>query len=114
MRGAISARTEAAALETSLDRYLQQRVVIDTSTPMLYIGRLEAHGAAGYWLTEADVHDRSDGHSTKEMYVSAAHDLERSGTRRVNRRRVFVERHAVVSVSALADVVVEELDEERE
>ncbi len=98
-------------MDSSLDRFLEQRVVIDTAGPMLYIGRLDSYADRGYWLTDADVHDRSDGHSTKEMYVNEAHELERTGNRRVNRRRVFVERHAVVSVSLLADVVTEELDE---
>ena len=54
----------------TLDRYLERRVVLDTSGPMLYIGRLAAFDAAGYWLLDADVHNRSDGHSTKEEYVS--------------------------------------------
>lgn len=98
-------------MDNSLDRFLQQRGVIDTAGPMLYIGRLDAYADRGYWLTDADVHDRSDGHSTKEMYVNEAHELERTGNRRVNRRRVFVERHAVVSVSLLADVVTEEQGE---
>jgi hypothetical protein len=79
--------------------------VLDTPGPMIYIGRLEAHDERGYWLLDVDVHDRSDGHSTKEKYVSESLELERSGTPRVNRRRVFVERQAVISVSALEDIV---------
>lgn len=91
-----------------LDCYLDRRVVVDTAGPMLYIGRLASYGAAGYWLIDADVHDRSDGHSTKEQYVNEAHELEKGGSRRVNRRRVFVERHAVISVSGLDEVVSED------
>ena len=56
----------------------------------------------------ADVHDRSDGHSTKEVYISEVHAMEESGVRRVNRRRVFIERHAVVSVSSLSAVVTDD------
>ena len=96
----------------SLDAYVGRRVVLDTSGPMLYIGKLSAYDASGYWLLDADVHDRSDGHSTKEHYVSEAHELERSGSRRVNRKRVFVERHAVISVSALDEIVSEDLSDE--
>ncbi|MCG3126858.1 MAG: hypothetical protein CHACPFDD_01713 [Phycisphaerae bacterium] len=88
-----------------LDTLLRRRVVLDTNGSMLYIGTLEAHDAGGYWLADADVHDRRDGHSTKEEYISEAHDLERAGSRRINRKRVLVERHAVVSISALDDVV---------
>jgi len=96
--------------EHTLERFLQQRVVLDTSGPWLYIGRLTQVDEQGYWLADSDVHDRSDGHSTKEMYVNDARALEAQGVRRVNRRLVFVDRRAVVSVSALADVVVEEQD----
>ncbi len=98
--------------DRSLAEFLLQRVVLDTSGPMLYIGRLDGFDDRGYWLSDADVHDRSDGHSTKERYVNEAHELERSGSRRINRRRVFVERHAVISISALADIVVEDLPTE--
>lgn len=88
-----------------LSELLRRRVVLDTAGPMVYIGTFEHYDESGYWLTDADVHDRSDGHSTKEVYVSEARQMERSGVLRVNRRRVFVERRAVVSVSALDDVV---------
>jgi len=89
----------------TLDRFLGQRVVLDTPGPMIYIGQLEAYDERGYWLTEADVHDRSDGHSTKEKYVSESRELEQAGARRANRRRVFVERQAVISISALDDIL---------
>jgi len=90
--------------DPSLDMFLARLIVLDTAGPMIYIGELEAYDERGYWLLEADVHDRTDGHSTKEKYVSESLELERSGTRRVNRRRVFVERRAVISVSALEDI----------
>jgi small nuclear ribonucleoprotein (snRNP)-like protein len=89
----------------SLDLFLNQRVVLDTQGPMIYIGTLVAYSDRGYWLLDADVHDRSDGHSPKEVYINEARELERSGTRRTNRRRVFVERNAIISLSALDDVV---------
>lgn len=91
--------------DLSLDQFLNQRVVLDTQGPMIYIGTLAGYNERGYWLLDADVHDRSDGHSPKEVYVNEARELERTGTRRANRRRVFVERHAIISVSALRDVV---------
>lgn len=89
----------------SLDMYLDKRVVLDTAGPMIYVGVLEAYDDRGYWLAEADVHDRNDGHSTKEQYINQSCELARDGAIRSNRRRVFVERSAVISVSALEDVV---------
>lgn len=93
---------------TDLDVFLNRRVVLDTAGPTIYIGRLESYDESGFWLEDADVHDRGDGHSTKEQYINEAFELERAGTRRMNRRRVFVERRAVISASALDDVVCED------
>jgi hypothetical protein len=90
----------------SLDLFLGLRVVLDTQGPLVYIGDLLAHDDRGYWLADVDVHDRHDGHAGKELYVLEARLLEISGTRHSNRRRVFVERHGVMSVSLLADVIV--------
>ncbi len=89
-----------------LERFVGRCVVLDTQGSLVYIGRLEACDERGYWLTRADVHDRNEGHSTKEEYINDACVLEREGARTVNRRRVFVERGAVVSISALEDVLV--------
>lgn len=99
-----------AAGEFSLEQYLNRRVVLDTDGPIIYIGTLRSVSEGGFWLTDADLHDRSEGHSTKEQYVSEARDLARAGTMRVNRRRVHVERRAVISVSALDEVVNEDQD----
>jgi hypothetical protein len=90
-----------------LERFIGLCVVLDTAGPLVFIGLLESCDERGYWLLEADVHDRDEGHSTKEKYVNDAHLLEREGCRSVNRRRVFVERGVVVSVSALDDVIAE-------
>jgi len=97
----------------SLNDYLNRQVVLDTQGPLLYIGRLIAWDERGYWLADADVHDRQDGHATHEEYASVAQQLEQSGARHVNRRRAFVERHAVASISALDDVVSGSAGEEQ-
>lgn len=94
--------------EGGLDRFLHRRVILDTPGSMVYIGVLESYDDRGYWLRDADVHDRSEGHSTKEEYISRSFELERTGTRRFNRRRVFVERSFVISISALEDVVLQD------
>ena len=77
--------SETQAGEFTLAAWLKRRVVLDTQGPMIYIGRLEAFDDHGYWLTEADVHDRNDGHSTKEVYLSQTHELEKNGARNINR-----------------------------
>lgn len=107
---AATSDAESGAAEFSLEQYLNRRVVLDTDGPIIYIGTLRSVSEGGFWLTDADLHDRSEGHSTKEQYVSEARDLARAGTMRVNRRRVHVERRAVISVSALDEVVNEDQD----
>ena len=96
----------------TLGDFLDRRVVLDTQGPLVYIGHLVAWDERGYWLTDADVHDRDEGHSSKERYINDAHLLELSGTRQINRRRVFVERSAIVSISALDEVVADKPHEE--
>jgi len=91
--------------KSTLDMLLNQRVVLDTAGPLIYIGTLVAFDEQGYWLTDADLHDRSDGYCTKEEYVSETREIEKSDAPRVNRRRVFVDRQVVYSVSAIEDVL---------
>ena len=71
--------------ECDIEFLIDRRVVLDTSGTMIYIGKLVRIRDAGYWLADADVHDRSDGHSTKEQYVNEAHELARSGSLRTRR-----------------------------
>jgi hypothetical protein len=92
----------------TLTEYIGRCIVLDTQGPLVYIGVLEDFEDCGFWLLDVDVHDRDEGHSTKEKYINDASLLHRTGTRPVNRRRVFVERRAVVSVSALDDVITDE------
>jgi hypothetical protein len=95
----------------SLDEFVGRVIVLDTQGALVYIGRLVAIDERGYWLEDADVHDRDEGHSGNEKYVNDAHLLEREGARAVNRKRVFVERAAIVSISALDDVVADKSDD---
>ncbi len=97
----------SGADKPTLEQLVGRCVVLDTSGPLVYIGRLEVLDERGYWLVEADLYDRNEGHSTKDRYVNDACVLERSGARPINRRRVFVERSAIISISALDDVVAD-------
>ncbi len=89
------------AARKTWDRFLGKAVVVDTATPFLYIGTLKAADDHFLELETADVHDRTEGHSTNEKY---ALESRKSGVRE-NRRRVTIRMPAVVSLSLLDDVV---------
>ncbi len=86
-----------------LERMLNEPVVLDTDTPIVYLGLLKEVTPLTFVLTEADMHDCRDGHATKEQYL---HESREKGIT-VNRRQVVVMRSVVISVSRLADVVAE-------
>ncbi|MCP4589304.1 MAG: hypothetical protein GY842_01030 [bacterium] len=90
------------SFDTDLREYLDRTVVFDTMGEMVYVGTLEAVADNGFWLTDADVHDCRDGHARREVYLV---NCFRDGVS-VNRRRVFVLRDTVCSISRLDDVVV--------
>jgi len=83
-------------------RLVGQVVVVDTSSPFVYLGtlaRVEDHFIV---LQNVDAHDRHEGPSTKEQYVM---DTKRFGIK-ANRKEVAVRKSVVVSVSRLDDVIV--------
>jgi len=84
-----------------LDELLGREVVMDTATPIVYMGLLESCDAGGFCLVNADMHNCSEGHASREQYITEA---SIDGIR-VNRRRIYVFRHSVISISALSDVV---------
>ncbi len=85
----------------ALERLIKQTVVLDTDSPIVYIGTLAELTERCLVLTDADMHDCREGHASKERYLAEAHA---DGTA-VNRRQVIVMRSFVISVSRLADVV---------
>jgi hypothetical protein len=84
-----------------LERMLNEQVVLDTGTPIVYIGKLTEITENAFVLDDTDMHDCRDGHANKEAYLAESH---RDGLA-VNRRKIVVMRSAVISVSRLADVV---------
>jgi len=86
-----------------LEKMLNRQVVLDTGTPIVYIGTLREITAHALVLEEADMHDCRDGHAHKEMYLAEVH---RDGLT-VNRRHIVVMRSVVISVSRFEDVVAE-------
>ena len=84
-----------------LTRFVNERVVLDTHTPIVYIGTLLEVTDNAFVLADADMHDCRDGHANKEHYLA---EIRRGGIE-VNRRSVIVSRSVVISVSRLEDVV---------
>jgi len=80
-----------------------REVVLDTLGPIIYLGTLVAQDDRGFSLENADLHNASEGHATREQYIV---ESAREGIR-VNRRRIFVLRQAVYSISALSDVLTD-------
>ena len=78
-------------------------VVFDTAGPVTYLGRLAGIKPDGFILEDADIRDRREGHVSKEKYIC---DAKTHGIQ-ANRARIFVFRDAVISVSALDDVIEE-------
>ena len=90
-------------MESGSEELLGQVVVLDTAGPLVYLGTLDAVIDEGFWLRDADVHNRTDGHANNELYVLEA---SRDGVR-VNRRRVLVMRSIVTSISPLEAACVD-------
>ena len=84
-----------------LDRLLNKTVVLDTDGPVVFLGILTEITGGGFWLEDADIHDCRDGHASKEAYLLEA---KLNGIT-ANRRRIFVMTSAVISGSALDDIV---------
>lgn len=83
------------------DRFLGKAVIVDTSTSLIYVGTLREVDDHFVVVESADVHDRSEGHSTNEKYVL---DARKCGVK-ANRREVAVRKPMVVSVSLLDDII---------
>ena len=84
-----------------LEEMLGQKVVLDTLTPIVYLGTLSALSEHAIVLVDADIHDCRDGTANKEGYVA---DAVSDGVA-ANRRRIVVMRSVVISASLLADVI---------
>ena len=88
-------------MKEDLEQYLKQKIVLDTRSPWIYIGVLEAVTTSSVILSEVDVHDSKTTSTSKELYV-----LESKATGiKANRNLVYVNLDYVVSFSALDDVI---------
>lgn len=88
--------------DAAFEQLQGREIVIDVSSPFVYLGKLAGCDGGYLILEHADVHDLRDTTKTREIYVV---DSRRLGIR-VNREKVFVRITEIVSLSALDDVVV--------
>ncbi len=82
---------------------ISQEVILDTGTPVVYVGKLLTVTEHAFVLEDADMHDFRDGHAQKEEYLAELAD----GAVRVNRKQVVVLKATVISVSRLSDIVAD-------
>ncbi len=87
-------------LKAELEKYLKQKVVLDTCSSWLYIGILEEVTDHCAVLSDVDVHDSKDTTTSKEIYTwqSATSGIK------TNRQRTYVDLGYVISFSLLDDV----------
>lgn len=91
------------AMSHPFEHMLNEQIVLDTGTPILYIGTLLEYTDDVFVLADADMHDCREGHANKEVYLAEAHGEGIT----VNRRNVVVMRSAIISVSRVTDIVVD-------
>jgi len=77
-----------------------QQVVLDMAAPYVFVGQLAGEDSQYLILEDADAHDLRDTSTTRDLYVL---DCRRHGIQ-ANRKRVFVQKSQVVSLSKLEDV----------
>ena len=84
-----------------LSEYMGDNVVVDTATPLIYIGRLSSIGTGFLTLDDVDVHDVNEGASTKEIYAMEA---KKFGVKK-NRSSTKVRIDIIISISRLSDII---------
>jgi small nuclear ribonucleoprotein (snRNP)-like protein len=88
-------------MKEDLQQFLKKKILLDTRSSWIYIGVLEEVTNHCAVLSEVDVHDGKDSHTSKEVYV-----LESKVTGiKANRDKVYVNLEYVVSFSALDDII---------
>ena len=88
--------------DSLFQEYIGREVILDVSSPYVYVGTFKGSSPHCLILEDADVHDLRDTSTTRERYVL---DAKRHGVNH-NRKRVLVRLDEIVSVSALDDVIV--------
>lgn len=84
-----------------LNEYVNKPVVVDTATPLIYIGTLSEIGNSFITLKDVDVHDANEGPSSKEVYAMEAKKFGIKKNRSCTKLRIDV----IVSISRLEDII---------
>lgn len=87
-------------MKNDLKKFLQKKIVVDTRSSWIYIGTLENIGSGSIQLSDVDVHDSRDTHTTKDIYLL---DSKKTGIKS-NRESVRINIDYIVSFSTLDDV----------
>ncbi len=89
--------------ENFWSRLLGQEVVLDLASPYVMLGKLAAAHQDYLELEQVDAHDLRDTQTTREKYVLECrlHGI------RPNRGRAWISLREIVSISLLADVLVD-------
>lgn len=85
----------------TITELLNKVVVLDTRSSYIYFGTLVSADDCFFVLDDADVHDGSEGGSTKEIYSIEARKF---GVKQ-NRRKVYVRASEVISLSLMDDII---------
>lgn len=89
--------------QLDVEQLVGQEVVLDLSSPFVYLGRLVGLTAGYVILADVDVHDLRDTSTTREKYVleSRQHGIH------ANRRQAWVSLYQIVGISRLEDVIAD-------
>ena len=87
-------------MKEDLKKFVKKKIVIDTRSSWIYIGTLKNIGIDSIELSDVDVHDSKDTHTTKEIYLL---DSRKTGIKS-NRDSVYINIDYIVSFSPLEDV----------
>jgi hypothetical protein len=87
----------------SVASLIGQLVVLDLSSPFVYIGLLAEDQGEYLVLDMADAHDLRDSATTRERYIL---NCREHGVR-ANRSRTWVNRREIVALSRLEDVLLD-------
>ena len=86
---------------SALESFIGHVVVLDTASPLIYIGTLDTVADGFLTLADVDVQDSKQIKSSKELYVLEARKF---GIKK-NRVSVTVRGDVLISVSKLEDVI---------
>lgn len=83
-------------------KVIGEKIIIDTNTSYIYLGKLLTCNDWFITLEDVDVHDQKEGSATKEQYIN---EVAKTGIK-TNRKRVMIRKDQIISFSRLDDVII--------